>query len=118
MCAFHAHTNTQVDVELDVAMELFQAADQFGVDRLKRMCESTMLASIEVENAASIFHAADERNAKVRSTRYRLLRGKMCVHASVFLLSFCKLAPGFGWCRWLGARGALSEQLTCQSVPR
>lgn len=55
----------QVDVELDVAMELFQAADQFGVERLKRMCESTMLASIEVENAASIFHAADERNAKV-----------------------------------------------------
>lgn len=55
----------QLDVELEVAMELFQAADQFGVDRLKRMCESTMLASIEVENAASIFHAADERNAKV-----------------------------------------------------
>lgn len=50
-------------------MELFQAADQFGVDRLKRMCESTMLASIEVENAASIFHAADERNAKVRGPR-------------------------------------------------
>ncbi|CAN0532052.1 unnamed protein product, partial [Ectocarpus sp. 12 AP-2014] len=55
----------ELDVELEVAMELFQAADQFGVDRLKRMCESTMLASIEVENAASIFHAADERNAKV-----------------------------------------------------
>lgn len=59
-------------MELDVAMELFQAADQFGVDRLKRMCESTMLASIEVENAASIFHAADERNAKVRGLRRRL----------------------------------------------
>lgn len=55
-----------MDVELDVAMELFQAADQFGVERLKRMCESTMLASINVENAASIFHAADERSAKVK----------------------------------------------------
>lgn len=58
----------QLDVELEVAMELFQAADQFGVERLKRMCESTMLSSIEVENAASIFHAADERNAKVRKS--------------------------------------------------
>jgi hypothetical protein len=46
-------------------MELFQAADQFGVERLKRMCESKMLGSINVENAASIFHAADLHNAKV-----------------------------------------------------
>lgn len=51
-------------------MELFQAADQFGVERLKRMCESTMLASINVDNAASIFHAADERNAKVSRNPY------------------------------------------------
>ena len=26
-----------VDIALDIAMELFQAADQFGVERLKRM---------------------------------------------------------------------------------
>ena len=54
----------QVDIPLDMAMELLQAADQFGVDRLKKMCESKMLASITVDNAASIFHAADTHNAK------------------------------------------------------
>ena len=53
-----------VDIALDIAMELFQAADQFGVERLKRMCESKMLASIHVENAATIFHAADQHAAK------------------------------------------------------
>ena len=52
-----------VEVDLDMAMELFQAADQFGVDRLKRMCESRMLGSIHVENAATIFHAADQHAA-------------------------------------------------------
>ena len=52
-----------VEVDLDMAMELFQAADQFGVERLKRMCESRMLGSIHVENAATIFHAADQHAA-------------------------------------------------------
>ncbi|CAN0270478.1 unnamed protein product [Phaeothamnion confervicola] len=47
-----------------MAMELFQAADQFGAERLKRLCEHKMLASINVDNAASIFHAADHHNAK------------------------------------------------------
>mmetsp|Transcript_13575 Transcript_13575/g.31683 ORF Transcript_13575/g.31683 Transcript_13575/m.31683 type:complete len:551 (-) Transcript_13575:450-2102(-) len=54
----------QCEIPLDIAMELFQAADQFGVERLKKICESKMLASINVENAATIFHAADVHNAK------------------------------------------------------
>jgi len=54
----------RVDVQLDEAMELFQAADQFGVERLKIICEHKMLASITVDNAASIFHAADLHTAK------------------------------------------------------
>ena len=45
-----------VEVPLEVAMELFQAADQFGVERLKKICESKMLGSICVDNAAQIFH--------------------------------------------------------------
>ncbi|KAJ8610230.1 hypothetical protein CTAYLR_008520 [Chrysophaeum taylorii] len=52
-----------VDIPLDVAMDLFQAADRFGIDRLKRMCEGKMLASISVDNAAAIFHAADQYTA-------------------------------------------------------
>jgi len=53
-----------IEVPLEQAMELFEAADQFGVERLKKICEAKMLASICVENAASIFHAADLHNAK------------------------------------------------------
>jgi hypothetical protein len=52
-----------VEVGLDVAMELFEAADQFGVERLKKVCEARMLGSLCVENAASIFHAADTHSA-------------------------------------------------------
>jgi hypothetical protein len=52
-----------IEVPLDIAMELFEAADKFGVERLKKICEAKMLASISIENAASIFHAADIHNA-------------------------------------------------------
>ena len=52
-----------VDVPLDIAMELFEAADKFGVERLKKICESKMLSSISVENAAGIFLASDQYHA-------------------------------------------------------
>lgn len=38
---------------------------QYGVERLKRICESKMLGSLCIENAASIFHAADLHNATI-----------------------------------------------------
>ena len=44
-------------------MELFEAADIFGIDRLKIMCESAIMSSIDVDNAAAIFHASDMHNA-------------------------------------------------------
>ena len=44
-------------------MELFEAADLFCIPRLKTMCEKRMLRSINVENAAAIFHAADLHSA-------------------------------------------------------
>jgi hypothetical protein len=49
-----------------------QAADRYGVERLKKMCESKMLASISIDNAASIFHAADVYNAVRPSLCMRL----------------------------------------------
>jgi len=45
-------------------MELFEAADIFGLDRLKLMCEQTILSNIDIENAAAIFHASDMHNAQ------------------------------------------------------
>lgn len=52
-----------VEVPLNIAMELFEVADKFGVERLKKMCESKMLASIKIDNAAAIFLAADQHHA-------------------------------------------------------
>uniref|UniRef100_A0A0G4HCC5 BTB domain-containing protein n=1 Tax=Chromera velia CCMP2878 TaxID=1169474 RepID=A0A0G4HCC5_9ALVE len=52
-----------LEIPLDQAMDVFVAADQFGIDRLKVLCESRILKSIDVENAASILQAADQHNA-------------------------------------------------------
>lgn len=65
----------RVEVTLDVAMELFQAADRFGVDRLKKRCEEVMHKAITVDTAAHILLAADVHNAEVlreRCMRYIL----------------------------------------------
>jgi leucine-zipper-like transcriptional regulator 1 len=53
----------QLRIPLESAMELFEAADLFCIPRLKTMCEKRMLQSINVDNAAAIFHAADMHSA-------------------------------------------------------
>jgi hypothetical protein len=53
----------QLRIPFESAMELFEAADLFCIPRLKTMCEKRMLQSINVENAAAIFHAADMHSA-------------------------------------------------------
>lgn len=47
------------------AMDVFIAADRFGIDRLKRICEQAILLDICAENACEIFHAADLHNATI-----------------------------------------------------
>lgn len=54
----------QLQIPFESAMELFEAADLFCIPRLKTMCEKRMLQSINVENAAAIFHAADMHSAQ------------------------------------------------------
>ena len=49
---------------LQNAMELFEAADIFGIDRLKIMCEHAIMASIDINNSAQIFLASDMHNAQ------------------------------------------------------
>jgi len=53
----------QLVISFADAMEIFEAADHYGVHRLKMMCEKRMLQAISVENAAAIFHAADLHSA-------------------------------------------------------
>jgi N-acetylneuraminic acid mutarotase len=52
-----------VSIPLDSAMELFVAADLFDIPRLQAMCERKLLESITIDNAATIFHAADVHSA-------------------------------------------------------
>jgi hypothetical protein len=53
----------QLRIPFESAMELFEAADLFGISRLKQMCEKRILQNIHIENAAAIFHAADMHSA-------------------------------------------------------
>lgn len=48
----------EVEINLDIAMDLFAAADMFGVDRLKRLCERKIHSSINIDSAARILQAA------------------------------------------------------------
>lgn len=50
-------------------MELFVAADLFGIPRLQAMCERRLLESLTVENAATVFHAADVHSASSLRTK-------------------------------------------------
>ena len=59
----YLYTDTTT-LTLENAMEMFQTADRFGVDRLKRLCENLMLSSLNIHNAAHILYAADLFNAK------------------------------------------------------
>lgn len=50
-------------------MDLYVAADLFGIPRLQAMCEENILESMYAENASLIFHAADLYCAKSMRTR-------------------------------------------------
>jgi len=57
------------EISLESAMELLRAADRFGVDRLKRLCENAMLSSISVDTAPQILLASDAHNAEALRER-------------------------------------------------
>jgi hypothetical protein len=51
------------DIDFDCAMELFQAADRFGAERLKKACERYILDVLSVETAGQILLLADSHHA-------------------------------------------------------
>ena len=53
----------ELEIAFESAVELFVAADLFGIPRLQAMCEKVIIESIHIENAAMIFQAADMVNA-------------------------------------------------------
>ncbi|KAM3567553.1 hypothetical protein VYU27_010305, partial [Nannochloropsis oceanica] len=50
-------------IDLPTSFQLFEAADRFGVERLKKMCEHKMLTSLSLDNAAMILYTADVYHA-------------------------------------------------------
>ncbi|GBG32762.1 Kelch domain-containing protein 3 [Hondaea fermentalgiana] len=58
----YLYTDRQ-DVPLEMAMDLFIAADRFGIERLKNICENGMLSSLDMENVSELFAAADLHHA-------------------------------------------------------
>lgn len=50
-------------VQSSNVVELFEAADRFGVDRLKAVCQNTMINCLDSSNAGSLFSSADKHNA-------------------------------------------------------
>lgn len=62
-------------VTIDNAMDVFQAADRFNLERLKLYSESSVISSITVDTAATIYLAADlyhAENLKKRCLQYIL----------------------------------------------
>jgi len=53
----------EIEIKWEQAMDLFVAADQFGVERLKKLCEKKILVSINNDNAATILQAANMHHA-------------------------------------------------------
>ncbi len=54
-----------VYITVDTAMDLFQVADRFAIDRLKELCEEKMWSAIGVDTAAQILLTADQHHAQV-----------------------------------------------------
>jgi hypothetical protein len=58
------------------------------MERLKRMCEHSMLASISIENAASILHAADLYNVRACVVCVCVCV-PLCVYVRLLLVGAC-----------------------------
>ena len=52
----------QIESNPEYSLELLEVADLLCLDRLKKICEQTILASIDIENAATIYQASDLHN--------------------------------------------------------
>jgi leucine-zipper-like transcriptional regulator 1 len=68
-------------VTINNAMEVFQAADRFDLERLKLFSENAVISSITVETAATIYLAADMYRADVSSalSGYSIPQSHLCM---------------------------------------
>ena len=59
----YVYTDALDIVKMNDVVELFEAAERFGIERLKAVCQNSMLDCLDCNNAASLFASADKHNA-------------------------------------------------------
>ena len=82
----YIYTDT-VRIPLDSSMDLFSAANQFGLPRLQAMCEKRILETININSAPSIFLAADMHSAdglRTKTLKYILAHFEMVSKTDAF----------------------------------
>eukprot|EP00878_Enallax_costatus_P030851 GHUV01033651.1.p1 GENE.GHUV01033651.1~~GHUV01033651.1.p1 ORF type:complete len:180 (+),score=58.89 GHUV01033651.1:101-640(+) len=90
-----------VEVETEQAMPLLQAADQYLLEGLKRLCEATLAQSLTVENLADVWAASEDFCAPQLAKRCVLFALEHCTHiinadsagASVFTTYMPQMVP-------------------------
>jgi speckle-type POZ protein len=56
-------------IDADNVVEMYRTADQFGIERLKFICEGELLKLLDVDNAASYLCLADMYNSRAMRER-------------------------------------------------
>lgn len=85
----YVYTST-CSIEYDEAISLYEAANYFGLDDLKRLCEEKISSIASVENACDILLKSDEFNSlilKEKITKYIVDN----IHAIILTDSFANL---------------------------
>ena len=62
-CVYKSCHPDMVDIKPDMAEELLQAADQYMLDDLKRLCEASICTRLTVDSLPSTFDLAENFNA-------------------------------------------------------
>jgi len=62
----------QIEIEPDLAVDMFIVADRYRLERLQRMCECVILSNLSTENVCHILETADALNAtQLRGIAFR-----------------------------------------------
>ena len=62
-CVYKSCHPDMVDIKPDMAEELLQAADQYMLDDLKHLCETSICTRLTVDSLPNVFELAENFNA-------------------------------------------------------
>ncbi|KAG0515544.1 hypothetical protein BDA96_10G287900 [Sorghum bicolor] len=61
--------NEELEVAMAMAQHLLEAADRYGLDRLKLMCETKLAAGISIDTVATTLALAEQHNCSLLKTK-------------------------------------------------